>query len=67
MVVLMRDDSSCNNRYRFIANRSGLEFLSVKNTVALIDDNATIPFIARYRKEATNNLDEQQIRTAIKE
>ncbi|OIO99676.1 MAG: RNA-binding transcriptional accessory protein [Bacteroidetes bacterium CG2_30_33_31] len=34
---------------------------SIENTVHLLDDGATIPFIARYRKEATNNLDEVQI------
>ncbi len=35
-------------------------------TVELLDDGATVPFIARYRKEATGNLDEVQIR-AIEE
>jgi uncharacterized protein len=34
----------------------------VKNTVALIDDGKTIPFIARYRKEMTGSLDDQVIR-----
>ena len=33
----------------------------VKNTVALLDDGATIPFIARYRKEATGSMDEVAI------
>ncbi|HVN78243.1 MAG TPA: Tex family protein [Terriglobia bacterium] len=35
----------------------------VKATVALLADQATVPFIARYRKEVTANLDEVQIRT----
>src|SRR6204780_5813622 len=35
-------------------------------TVELLDDGSTVPFIARYRKEATGNLDEVQIR-AIEE
>jgi uncharacterized protein len=35
-------------------------------TVELLDEGATVPFIARYRKEATGNLDEVQIR-AIEE
>src|SRR5436305_11331994 len=35
-------------------------------TVELLDEGATVPFIARYRKEATSNLDEVQIR-AIEE
>ncbi len=34
----------------------------VQRTVALLLDDATAPFIARYRKEATGNLDEEQIR-----
>ena len=33
----------------------------VKNTLALLKDSATVPFIARYRKEATQGLDEIQI------
>lgn len=35
----------------------------VENTVALIDDGNTIPFIARYRKEATGSLDDQLLRS----
>src|SRR5580658_7948794 len=31
-------------------------------TIELLDEGGTVPFIARYRKEATNNLDEVQIR-----
>ena len=34
----------------------------VINTLKLLEEGNTIPFIARYRKEATNNLDEEQIR-----
>ncbi|MCX7657812.1 MAG: RNA-binding transcriptional accessory protein, partial [Oscillospiraceae bacterium] len=34
----------------------------VDNTVALIDDGKTIPFIARYRKELTGSLDDQILR-----
>ena len=37
----------------------------VTNTVKLIDDGNTIPFIARYRKEKTGNLDETQIKAII--
>src|SRR5579872_3698314 len=32
-------------------------------TVALLDEGSTVPFIARYRKESTGNLDEVQIRS----
>src|SRR5580704_6847805 len=35
-------------------------------TIELLDEGSTVPFIARYRKEATGNLDEVQIR-AIEE
>jgi uncharacterized protein len=38
----------------------------VENTLGLLEANATIPFISRYRKEATGSLDEVQI-AAIKE
>ena len=34
----------------------------VKSAVALLDGGATVPFIARYRKEATGNLDDIQLR-----
>ena len=34
----------------------------VDNTIALIDDDKTIPFIARYRKELTGSLDDQVLR-----
>ena len=30
--------------------------------IALLDDGATVPFIARYRKEATGGLDDSQLR-----
>ncbi len=36
---------------------------SIKNTLKLLEEGNTIPFIARYRKEVTNNLDEMQIRS----
>lgn len=38
----------------------------VANTIKLLDEGATIPFISRYRKEMTGNLDETQI-TAIRD
>lgn len=34
----------------------------IDNTVALLDDDKTIPFIARYRKELTGSLDDQVLR-----
>jgi uncharacterized protein len=35
---------------------------AVENTVALLEDGATVPFISRYRKEKTGSLDEVQVR-----
>ncbi|MGR9107759.1 MAG: Tex-like N-terminal domain-containing protein, partial [Gammaproteobacteria bacterium] len=34
----------------------------VKAAVALLDEGATVPFIARYRKEVTGSLDDTQLR-----
>lgn len=39
-----------------------LKRTNVENTVKLIDDGNTIPFIARYRKELTGSLDDQILR-----
>ena len=41
-----------------IAQELGINTVSVNNTIELLKDDATIPFIARYRKEKTNGLDE---------
>jgi len=46
---------------KLVAERTGLPIRKVKNTLELLVDGATIPFIARYRKEATGSLDEVQI------
>jgi len=45
-----------------IAQELSIQPLQVERTIALLADGATIPFIARYRKEVTGNLDEKQIR-----
>lgn len=45
----------------FIISKTQLPESSVKNTVELLNEACTIPFIARYRKERTGNLDEVQI------
>ncbi len=41
---------------------TGLQRSQIEQTVALLESGATVPFIARYRKEATGELDEVQIR-----
>lgn len=52
--------------HELVQNRSGLKAQSVIQTIALFDEGCTIPFIARYRKERTGSLDENQI-SSIKE
>lgn len=44
-----------------VAKELGLSPVQVTNTMQLLDEGATVPFIARYRKEVTNNLDEIEI------
>ncbi len=46
-----------------IAREIGAEPRQVAAAVALLDGGATVPFIARYRKEATGGLDDAQLRT----
>lgn len=45
-----------------ICNDLEVNVKQVVNTLNLLSDGNTIPFIARYRKEVTGNLDEEQIR-----
>lgn len=45
-----------------IAKELGLSLKQVRTTVGLLDEGNTIPFIARYRKEMTGELDENQLR-----
>ena len=45
-----------------LTTQFGLQTWQVENTVKLIDEGNTIPFIARYRKEAHGTLDDQVIR-----
>jgi uncharacterized protein len=45
----------------FIQTNSGLVPKSISNTLILLKEGATVPFIARYRKEMTSGLDEVEI------
>src|SRR3954452_19995443 len=45
-----------------IAGELGVRENQVEATVALLDGGATVPFVARYRKEATGGLDDIQLR-----
>jgi uncharacterized protein len=47
---------------QLIADELEIKLIQVRNTVGLLDDGNTVPFISRYRKEATGSLDENQIR-----
>ena len=47
--------------FGLISNKIGVSAEQIAATVALLNENATIPFIARYRKEKTGSLDEVQI------
>ncbi len=45
-----------------IATEFDLKVKQIKSTIELLDDGNTVPFIARYRKEATGGLNEEEIR-----
>ena len=47
---------------QIIAEELNLRTVQIKNTVELLDEGNTVPFISRYRKEVTGSLDENQIR-----
>jgi protein Tex len=46
-----------------ISEEAGVKGGQAQATISLLEEQATVPFIARYRKEATGNLDEVAIRT----
>lgn len=48
-------------QHEFIQSNSGLAPKSISNTLSLLKEGATVPFIARYRKEMTSGLDEVEI------
>ncbi|GLR18215.1 Tex family protein [Portibacter lacus] len=48
---------------KLIGDRSGISRSQVEKVITLFNEGATIPFIARYRKEHTGSLDEVQIST----
>ena len=50
----------------YIIQQTQLPSKSVENTISLLNEDATIPFISRYRKERTGNLDEVQIGEIVK-
>ena len=46
---------------QFINQRTQVSLKSIESTIELLNEDCTIPFIARYRKEKTGNLDEVEI------
>ena len=47
---------------KVLASEFKKEVWQIENSVALMDEGCTIPFIARYRKERTGELDDQILR-----
>jgi len=51
---------------QFIAKTVQTAAINIQNTVKLLEEDCTIPFISRYRKDTTGNLDEVQIENIAK-
>ena len=52
---------------QIIAKQLNVQAAQVSATIELLDAGNTLPFIARYRKEATCTLDEEQLRLIIEQ
>ena len=50
----------------FIASKTDLPVSGIENTIQLLNEDCTIPFLSRYRKERTGHLDEVQIGEIVK-
>lgn len=60
--ILLNNQSNYMNAFaKIISQQLGLRENCVENTMTLLDDGCTIPFISRYRKERTGGLDEVKI------
>lgn len=57
----MTDNTYIETITGLIATAQNIPLRGVKGVIALLDEGATIPFISRYRKEATGGLDEEQV------
>ena len=55
-----------NHLVAFIISKTNLPSLGIQNTIELLNQDCTIPFISRYRKEKTGNLDEVQVGDIVK-
>lgn len=54
------------NHIQFIQNQTNIAVKSIEATIQLLSEDCTIPFISRYRKDQTGNLDEVQIEAISK-
>jgi len=54
------------NHIQFIQNQTNIAPKSIEATIKLLSEDCTIPFISRYRKDQTGNLDEVQIEAISK-
>jgi uncharacterized protein len=59
---LLQHQSADSAIHQLIAKELGVQAWQVKAAVELLDAGSTVPFIARYRKEATGTLDDTQLR-----
>ena len=50
-----------------ISEEQNVKVAQIQAVLKLIEEGGTVPFIARYRKEATGGLDEEQIRAIYQE
>ena len=57
-----RDSRSFNRIVETLASELGVAPARIRAAIELFDEGATVPFIARYRKEATGGLDDTQLR-----
>ncbi len=55
------------NLIKQVAQSQGIKVKQVETVLSLLEEGNTVPFIARYRKEMTGSLDEEQIRAVEKE
>ena len=62
MIIFLLFAGDIVNINQTIARELSVREQQVAAAVALLDEGATVPFIARYRKEATNGLDDTQLR-----
>ena len=53
------------NVLKIVSEKTGVAEKYITVVLEMTEEGATIPFMARYRKEKTNNLDEEQLRTLL--